>query len=89
MLAQITLPAKWSYAPVTVKFVSYAPVALRHPLYLRGGAVSLPSKAERLAVEWHASSPSKIEGVAQGPGAYESNYDRQGRMKVTMTDGVV
>ena len=25
MLAQITLPAKWSYAPVTVKFVSYAP----------------------------------------------------------------
>ena len=58
MLAQITLPAKWSYAPVTVKFVSYAPVASRHPLYLRGGAVSLPSKAERLA-----SSPSKIEGV--------------------------
>ena|GEM_PF-5924466 len=36
MLAQITLPAKWSYAPVTVKFVSYAPVASRHPLYLGG-----------------------------------------------------
>ena len=69
MLAQITLPAKWSYAPVVVrfvsyapvvvkfvsyapvavKFVSYAPVASRHPLYLRGGAVSLPSNAERLA----------------------------------------
>ena len=61
MLAQITLPTKWSYAPVTVKFVSYAPA---HPLYLRGGAVSLPSKAERLAVERLASSPSKIEGVA-------------------------
>ena len=73
MLAQITLPAKWSYAPVTVKFVSYAPVTSRHPLstlsyapalsghplYLRGGAVSLPSKAERLAVERLASSPSK------------------------------
>ena len=58
MLAQITLPAKWSYAPVTVKFVSYAPALSGHPLYLRGGAVSLPSKAERLA-----SSPSKIEGV--------------------------
>ena len=69
MLAQITLPAKWSYAPVTVKFVSsakwsyapvtvkfvsYAPAPTEHPLYLRGGAVSLPSKAERLA-----SSPSK------------------------------
>ena len=87
MLAQITLPAKWSYAPVAVKFVSYAPVAVkfvsyapvasRHPLYLRGGAVSLPSKAERLAVEWHASSPSKIEGVAACC---------RGRMKVTMTD---
>ena len=72
MLAQITLPTKWSYAPVTVKFVSYAPVASRHPLYLRGGAVSLPSKAERLA-----SSPSKIEGVAACC---------RGRMKVTMTD---
>ncbi len=24
MLAQITVSAKWSYAPVTVKFVSYA-----------------------------------------------------------------
>ena len=32
MLAQITLPAKWSYAPVTVKFVSYAPVASRPKL---------------------------------------------------------
>ncbi len=63
MLAQITLPAKWSYAPVTVKFVSYAPAPTEHPLYLRGGAVSLPSKAERLAVERLASSPSKIEGV--------------------------
>ena len=69
MLAQITLPAQWSYAPVTVKFVSYAPVASRHPLYLRGGAVSLPSKVERLA-----SSPSKIEGVAACC---------QGRMKIT------
>ena len=77
MLAQITLPAKWSYAPVIVKFVSYAPVASRHPLYLRGGAVSLPSKAERLAVERLASSPSKIEGVAACC---------RGRMKVTMTD---
>ena len=67
--------------PVAVKFVSYAPVASRHPLYLRGGAGSLPSKAERLAVEWHASSPSKIEGVAAElatqTGAYESNYDRR------------
>ena len=61
---------------------------MQAPLLFRGGAVSLSSNAERLAVEWHASSPSKIEGVAQGPGAYESNYDRQGRMKVTMTDGV-
>ena len=69
MLAQITLPAKWSYAPVTVKFVSYAPAPTEHPLYLRGGAVSLPSKAERLAVEWHASSPSK-----RGP----SGEDRKG-----------
>ena len=72
MLAQITLPAKWSYAPVTVKFVSYAPAPTEHPLYLRGGAVSLPSNAERLA-----SSPSKIEGVAACC---------RGRMKVTMTD---
>ena len=72
MLLQITVSAKWSYAPVTVKLVSYAPVASRHPLYLRGGAVSLPSKAERLA-----SSPSKIEGVAACC---------RGRMKVTMTD---
>ena len=72
MLAQITLPTKWSYAPVTVKFVSYAPAPTEHPLYLRGGAVSLPSKAERLA-----SSPSKIEGVAACC---------RGRMKVTMTD---
>ena len=37
MLAQITLPTKWSYAPVTVKFVSYAPAPTEHPLYLRGG----------------------------------------------------
>ena len=38
MLAQqITLPAKWLYAPVTVKFVSYAPALSGHPLYLRGG----------------------------------------------------
>ena len=82
MLAQITLPAKWSYAPVSVKFVSYAPAPTEHPLYLRGGAVSLPSKslpskAERLAVERLASSPSKIEGVAACC---------RGRMKVTMTD---
>ena len=77
MLAQITLPAKWSYAPVTVKFVSYAPALSGHPLYLRGGAVSLPSKAERLAVERLASSPSKIEGVAACC---------RGRMKVTITD---
>jgi hypothetical protein len=69
MLAQITLPAKWSYAPVTVKFVSYAPALSGHPLYLRGGAVSLSSKVERLA-----SSPSKIEGVAACC---------QGRMKIT------
>ena len=59
MLTQITLPTKWSYAPVTVKFVSYAPAPTEHPLYLRGGAVSLPSKAERLAVERLANSPSK------------------------------
>ena len=77
MLAQITLPAKWSYAPVTVKFVSYAPAPTEHPLYLRGGAVSLPSKAERLAVERLASSLSKIEGVAACC---------RGRMKVTITD---
>ena len=63
MLAQITVSAKWSYAPVTVKFVSYAPAPTEHPLYLRGGAVSLPSKAERLA-----SSPSKIEGVSRSDG---------------------
>ena len=91
MLAQITLPAKWSYAPVTVKFVSYAPAPTEHPprsarksisnspegAPLRGGAVSLPSKAEQLAVERLASSPSKIEGVAACC---------RGRMKVTMTD---
>ena len=28
MLAQITLPAKWSYAPGPIKIVSYAPVCL-------------------------------------------------------------
>ena len=56
MLAQITVSAKWSYA-------SYAPAPTEHPLYLRGGAVSLPSKAERLA-----SSPSKIEGVSRSDG---------------------
>ena len=36
MLAQITPPAKWSYAPGAVKFVSYAPGPTGHPLYLRG-----------------------------------------------------
>jgi len=53
---------------------------------IRGGAVSLPSNAERLVVEWRASSPSKIEGVAaEQTGAYESNFIIR-RMKVTMTD---
>ena len=46
MLAQITLPAKWSYAPVTVKFVSYAPALSGHPLYLRGGGSLLPGAYE-------------------------------------------
>ena len=54
MLAQITLPTKWSYAPVTVKFVSYAPVAVKfvsyapapteHPLYLEGEPSPCPQK---------------------------------------------
>ena len=33
MLAQITLPAKWSYAPVAVRFVSYAPVVVKFVSY--------------------------------------------------------
>ena len=55
MLAQITLQMKVSYAPVAVKLVSYAPLLLSlyhtppaascHPLYLRGGAGSLPSNS--------------------------------------------
>ena len=49
MLAQITPQMKVPYAPVDFKFVSYAPVASRHPLYLRVGAVFLPSNAERFA----------------------------------------
>ena len=82
MLSQITLPAKWSYAPVCVAssaatpslreaslsiFPKGDPVA-RKSLFispkgtpLRGGAVSLPSNAERFAVEWRANSPSKMK----------------------------
>jgi len=62
--------------------LSYAPGPMGHPLAprgypylsspkgtpLRGGVVSLPSKAERLAVERLASSPSKIEGVLRRSG---------------------
>ena len=91
MLAQITPPAKWSYAPGFFEVIIIRPRRFATPprsarksisnspegTPLRGGAVSLPSKAERLAVEWHASSPSKIEGVAACC---------RGRMKVTMTD---
>ena len=61
--------------PAAVKFVSYAPGPTGHPLYLRGGAVSLPSNAERLVVEWRANSPSKIEGVAAELARQTGAYD--------------
>ena len=57
--------------------VSYAPGPTGHPLYLRGGAVSMIS-LHLQTEEWRVSSPSKIEGVAaelaRQTGAYESNF---------------
>ncbi len=38
----------WRVFELGVRSLSYAPGPMGHPLYLRGGAVSLLSKAERL-----------------------------------------
>ena len=62
-----------SYAPGGHSYFHTPPAASCHPLYLRGGTVSLPSKAERLAVERLANSPSKKRGCSVGAGAYDTN----------------
>ena len=45
MLAQITLPAKWSYAPGFLKLLSYAPGPTGHPLAMRGFLIYFPKGA--------------------------------------------
>ena len=78
MLAQITLPAKWSYAPVTVKFVSYAPAPTEHPLYLRGGACK-PFYCKPFCFHSYFHTPSPLRGtpsILEGEFASRSTASR-------------